>query len=236
MINFNVKENLFEPSFAEYLQQKYCTMDREWHERTCGRFIGYLDVNDAEDFIEMLYNNEQVPFYKNKAMARGAHIYVNAFGPGSILPEHTEETSGGLTYYMQTFPDNAGSKMHWFESESELKSLEFDYHAQPKNTVTPEFNKAVYWYSTTKQPEFNNWHRIGINTSDQTRYSIQMFYSNTGTISSVSRQYNKSTNHTAGTISNNTLKIYNIPQSLQFDKEWKEQHVEYRKLMCPNDV
>jgi len=173
---FQQYHNFLTASVLKKLQDTYMRDDILWVHRNYGRFFIYLDNDDHEKVLEDLYNNENLPIFHNNRMMRNHHMYIQRFVPGSWLPLHREKCYGVLTIYLNPDEDwdseNLGPKFVYYDTEDlnnlEEHRYEMDIHCNTGNIYMVE--------KGTTESQFNVFHKVELNETDNSRYAIQMFF------------------------------------------------------------
>lgn len=158
------------------LQDDYMRDDIKWTHRNFGRFFCYLENDVHERVLDELYNNENLPVFHNNKMMRHHHMYLQRFVPGSWLPLHREKCYGVLTIYLNPDEDwseeNPAPKFVYYETQ--------DLHDLENNKLTYDIhcNSGTFYLTgdSSNAPEYNAYHKVEYNESNNSRYALQMFF------------------------------------------------------------
>lgn len=100
-------------------------------------------INLSKEFqlriIEELYNNENLPFYKNKKMIRTVGelpMRINNFLPGGKFPPHTDNAWGSMTLFLnKEWKPEWGGNFVWYEDE--------DTNQENGHSIAPNYNCGI---------------------------------------------------------------------------------------------
>tara|TARA_B110000444_G_scaffold258548_1_gene299757 strand:+ start:2704 stop:3357 length:654 start_codon:yes stop_codon:yes gene_type:complete len=128
-------------------------------------------VNLTQDqqlrILEELYNNEQLPFYKDKRILRGLGLpmRINNFLPGGGFPPHTDNAWGSMTLFLnKEWKEEWGGNFVWYTDE--------DTNQENGIAHTPKYNCGIL--DCYPEPTVGCLHRVEEVTTE--RLSVQAFW------------------------------------------------------------
>lgn len=126
-----------------------------------------LNADHQLRIVEELYNNENLPFYKNKKMMRslGLPMRINNFLPGGGFPPHSDNAWGSMTLFLnKEWEPEWGGNFVWYKDE--------DAEQENGIAITPKYNCGIL--DCYPEPTVGCLHRVEPVTQD--RITIQAFF------------------------------------------------------------
>ena len=127
----------------------------------------HLTSDQQIRIVEELYNNESLPFYKNKKLLRSLStpMKINNFLDRGGLPPHTDMAWGSMTLYLnKEWKEEWGGKFVWWTDDDTEQENGF--------AITPKYNCGII--DCYPEPTAGCLHRVEKVT--QERISVQAFW------------------------------------------------------------